>query len=367
MGFLMITRLIIALLLVLFHGPLRAEAQTQTTDIMPHVVWERELANLDAWGGAATDKTHSIWFASDYRGENRLVHIAPNGDLLSSDKFPSSLDPKGLSDNASFSLAVSPTGTLGLLAYYSHSVGKAIYNDGASFARIEGGKVGVPIKVAGPGPEYKGFLAIGDDRFLVMGDQDPLVLMSIDSQGKKIWRRSFSWKWDLPEGAALENGASCIASPNYTVPRVRVLRIDSAGNVQRQAEIAAHGAAAASGPDGGCAVLYHRDPGFKREEFSLTLFDSSFKRRWTVPVKLDAPEGGSFYLVKVSDGFVVVTDGNRMASLFVAKYDFTGRLLWSIDDPSRHAPSLVVADGDGFYLLGAALKDRYSLSVIRGR
>ena len=68
-------------------------------------------------------------------------------------------------------------------------------------------------------------------------------------------------------------------------------------------------------------------------------------------------------MAALADGYVVAIGAGT--GLFLAKYTPTGRLLWSATDPSRRPASLVVPSGDGYYLVGAGLKDRYSLHVIR--
>jgi hypothetical protein len=261
---------------------------------------------------------------------------------------------------------------MGLLEHYDHSRGRAIFFDGAAFSRIDNGKVGSPKKVAGPGPEYKGFLSLSDENFLVMGDQRPLVILRIDSQGDLTWRRTFPPSWVLPSGAALEDGAACIASPGYGAALLHIVRLDSHGNVQHRAEIPARRALATAGPNGGCAILYDRGSLkhgiFNHSEFFLTALDGVFNRQWTVPVKFDSPLGGVFYLMAVSDGYIVVAEaGKVLGALFMAKYDFSGHLLWAITDSSRRAPSLVAHDANAFYLVGSEKNSHDSLSVIRGR
>jgi hypothetical protein len=68
-------------------------------------------------------------------------------------------------------------------------------------------------------------------------------------------------------------------------------------------------------------------------------------------------------MAALTDGYLVAISAET--GLFLAKYDLTGRLLWSATDPSRSPASVVVATGDGYYVIGAGPKDRYSLHVIR--
>lgn len=69
--------------------------------------------------------------------------------------------------------------------------------------------------MAHAGPDYKQLVALSDDQFLVLGDQSPMVIIRISSDGDIVWRRTFPSHWVLPSGAALDNGSSCIVSPDY--------------------------------------------------------------------------------------------------------------------------------------------------------
>ena len=70
-------------------------------------------------------------------------------------------------------------------------------------------------------------------------------------------------------------------------------------------------------------------------------------------------------MAALADGYVVAI--GTETGLFLAKYTPGGDLLWSATDSSRSPASQVVASGDGYYLVGAGLKARYSLHVIRAR
>jgi hypothetical protein len=366
----MIQRLLIALLLRLLGGAFDSPAQTLNTDLSAHILWEVELPNLHAssLSTAAVGKNGDLWFVTDFPESSRLAHLTSNGKPVSAMEFPASLGPRPPADASEFALAVLPSGTIGLLARYDHASGKAIYFDGAAFARLDAEEVGIPKDIAGAGPEYKGFLALNDEHFLVMGDQSPLVLIRIDARGEKTWQRSLPSSWVLPSGAALENGQSCIVSPEYGAPRLHLVRLDRSGSIQHRAEILARRGLATSGPDGSCVILHDRGRELHRSDFFLTDFDASFKRQWTVPVRFDSPWGGTFHLVTTSDGYLVVADATKvLGPLFIGKYDFSGHLLWSLIDKSRHAPSLVAAQGEAFYLVGAGLDGHDSLSIIRGR
>jgi hypothetical protein len=362
-------RYLFIVLLRLLGGGFDSPAQTLNADLSTHILWEVELPNLHAssLSTAVVDKNGDLWFVTDFPESSRLVHLTSNGKLVSAKEFPTSLGPRPPAEVSTYALAVLPSGAIGILAHYNHANGKAIYFDGAAFARVDAEEVGIPKDIAGTGPEYKGFLALNDEHFLVMGDQSPLVLIRIDARGRKTWQRRFPSSWVLPSGAALENGQSCIVSPEYGAPRLHLVQLDSSGSIQHRAEISARRGLATSGPDGSCVILYDRGRELQRYDFFLADYDASFTRQWTVPVQFDRPWGGTFHLVRTSDGYLVVAEATQVPGpLFIGKYDPSGRLLWSLVEKSRRAPSLVAAQGEAFYLVGAGLDGHDSLSVIRG-
>jgi hypothetical protein len=285
--------------------------------------------------------------------------------LLSAVDSPASLAPEPPAGLVYFHLAVSPSGRLGMLAHYLHG-GREMFYDGAKFVSLErDGTASSPKTVAGPGPEYKGFFALSDQGFMVMGDQEPLIVIRIGPSGDLVWRKEFPKNWDLPSGAALENGAACIASPDYNSPRVHLIQLDSLGNTRQRTVLAARRAEAVAGPAGRCVVLYDRDPGLKRGEFFLTSFDSTFRREWTVPVQFAAPQGGVYNFLAVKDGYLIAAMANN--GFFLAKYNFGGQLMWSALDPSRQYAALACATEQGYYLVGAGPTDRYNFHVILGK
>jgi hypothetical protein len=343
------------------------DAQPAVT-ISDHIVWEHDFPgyHADVLGSAVSDRDGVLWLTAHEKKSHRLLRISPDGQLLSSADFPASLAPQPPAELVYFHLAVSPSGTLGILAHYLHG-GRNMFFDGAKFVSLgKDGTASFPKTVAGPGPEYKGFFALSDeDDFIVMGDQEPMIVIRIGPSGDLVWRKEFPRNWDLPSGAALKNGASCIASPAYAAPRIHVIQLDSLGNVRHRAAIAARRAETVAGPAGQCAVLYDREPDLKRGEFFLTSFDSTFRREWTVPVRFPAPQGGVFQFLAVKDGYLVAAMANN--GFFLAKYDFAGQLVWSALDPSRYYAALACATGEGFYLVGAGPKDRYNFHVILGK
>jgi hypothetical protein len=335
--------------------------------INDHIVWERDFPgyHADVLGSAVSDRDGILWLVGFDKRSHRLIRISPDGRLLSAVDLPALLAPEPPADLVYFHLAVSPSGRLGMLAHYLHG-GRKMFFDGAKFVSLEkDGTASSPKTIAGPGPEYQRFFALSGQDFMVMGDQEPMVVIRIGPSGDIVWRKELPRNWVLPSGAALENGASCIASPAYAAPRIHVIQLDSFGSVRHRATLAARRAEAVAGPDGRCAVLYDREPDLKRGEFFLTSFDSTFRKEWTVPVQFPAPQGGVFQFLAVKDGYLIAAMANN--GFFLAKYNFAGQLIWSALDPSRDYAALACATDQGYYLVGAGPKDRYNFHVILGK
>jgi hypothetical protein len=250
-----------------------------------------------------------------------------------------------------------------LSARYMHG-GLEVFFDGAVFAPVSSdGKLGPVKNVAGNGPEYKELVALSDDHFLLIGDQSPMTVIRIRSDGEVGWRRTYSDNWVLPTAAALEDGSSCISSPDYRKARLHVIWIDRNGTELGRRTIQARRSQVASSVSA-CTILYDRDD-IHHGEFFLTSFDARRNRLWTVPVSDEAPQGSDYGMIAVSDGYIV-TLGLR-DGLFLAKYSLSGQVLWKSIDTARRSADHIVAAGDSFYLIGAGPKDPYSLHVIRMR
>jgi outer membrane protein assembly factor BamB len=335
-------------------------AQSPAT-IADHILWERDFADLSA-ETAVADHDGNLWVVSQFRGSDRLVCIKPNAEMHVNTELLPEIKPVFPAESLSSSLAISSSGVIALLARYMHG-GREISFDGANFAAVDSdGKLGPIKKVAGSGPDYKGFVALDDGHFLVLGDQSPMVVIKIRDDGKIAWRRTFPSNWVLPSAAALENGSSCVVSPDYRRPLLHMVWIDKAGEVRHQEQLAGHRSHAVSHTDV-CTILYSQSAARYRSKYFLTSFDRTFNRVWTVGVLDSAPSGGQYQMTAVADGYVVAIGTEN--GLFLAKYTATGRLLWSATDPSRRPADFMVASDDGYYLVGAGLKDRYSLHVIR--
>ena len=335
-------------------------AQSPVT-VGDHILWERDFADLSA-ETAVADHDGNLWIVSQYRGADRLVCIKPNGEMRVNTELPAEIKPVFPAESLSSGLAISSSGAIALLARYMHG-GREISFDGANFAAVNSdGKLGPVRKVAGSGPDYKGFIALDDGHFLVLGDQSPMVVIKIRDDGESVWRRTFPSNWVLPSAAALENGSSCVISPDYGRSLLHVVWIDNAGEASHEQQLAGHRSHAVSRTDV-CTVLYSQSTARYRSRYFLTSFDRTHNRVWTVSVLDSAPSGGQYAMASLPDGYVVAIAAET--GLFLAKYAPIGRLLWSATDTSRRPADFLVASGDGYYLVGAGLKDRYSLHVIR--
>ncbi len=338
-------------------------AQSAAT-IADHIEWERDYPNraLSVLGAAVVDHAGNLWTVGPW--SNRLMCIRADGEMVVNTELPKETWPASTVGGPLFSLAVSPLGTVVVIARYSHSVGRTIYSDGAAFALVNpDGKLGPVKKVAGPGLEYKELVALSDEHFLLIGDQSPMIVVRISSDGDATWRRTFPANWVLPSGAALPDGSSCIVSPDDGRPLLHLVWIDKNGAVSHREQLAA-GRSSAVSSGGSCTILYDSEPGLRRGEFHLTSFDRNFHRAWTTDVLDSAPQGGVYGAAAVSDGYVV-TIGLR-DGLYPAKFGLAGRRLWAATDASRDYAHLLVPAGDSFYLIGAGPKARGSLHVIRG-
>jgi hypothetical protein len=134
--------------------------------------------------------------------------------------------------------------------------GREISFDGANFAAVNSnGEIGPIKRVAGIGPDYKGFIALDDGHFLVLGDQSPMVVIKIRDDGAVIWRRTFPSNWVLPSAAALEGGSSCVISPDYKRPLLHMVWIDGTGEVRHREQLDGHRTQAVRHTDV-CTILY---------------------------------------------------------------------------------------------------------------
>ena len=347
-------------------------AQSPQQNLDSHIIWKQEIKGVTASVSdrATTDSSGDLWFISDplFDADPRLLHVDASGRIVSVDKLPDAIHPH-FPEVSSFALATSTQGNLGILANHSHAMGRAIYNDGADFVVLDRTKWGTPVKVAGSGPEYRALLALSDNHFLAMGDQDPMTLLRLDTAGTVEWRRRFPSKWDLDSGASLKYGAACVLSSGYGFPWMNLMELDDAGHVRSQIKFQGWNGVISADSSDSCVALYSTGSlKQKRVRFHLASFDSSLKQNWTTAMPVDSPWGGSFYLASLKDGWVVVTDSDaKSGTVLIAKYDLSGAVVWSLPDVAIPSPNLVVGAGDSFYLVYQETEDRHSSIVVRAR
>jgi len=331
--------------------------------IANHVDWERDYPTPapSVLGAAVADRAGNLWAVGP--SSDRLMCIRADGEMVVNTELPKEIRPADPPGGPIFSLAVSPLGTVVLIARYSHAVGRAIYSDGAAFAIVNpDGKLGPVKKVAAPGPEYKELVALSDEHFLLIGDQSPMIVGRLSSDGDATWRRTFPANWVLPSGAALPDGSSCIVSPDYGRALLHLVWIDKNGTVSHREQLTARRSRAVSS-GGSCTILYDSEPGLRRSEFHLTSFDRNFHRAWTTDVLDSAPQGGVYGVAAVSDGYVVTIGLGE--GLYLAKFGLTGQMLWVTTDTSREHADLLIPAGASLYLIGGGPRSRRSLHVIR--
>ncbi len=355
--------------LLLLAGHLFAQSPQQS--LGSHIVWKQAIKGVTAsvLDQATTDSFGDLWLVSErFDAEPRLVHVDSKGRVVSDHRLPDSICPR-FPETSSFALAASTSGKLAILASHAHAVGSAIYADGADFALLDGAKLGMPVKVAGSGPGYKGLLALSDNHFLAMGDQSPMVLIRLDVAGKVDWRRRFPSSWDLPSAASLKHGAACVLSSGYGVPWMHLMELDDAGQVRSQIKFQGWNGVISADPSNSCVALYSTgSPKQNRIRFHLASFNSSLRQNWSTAMPVDSPWGGSFYLASLKDGWIVVTESDAKSGTFlIAKYDLSGRVVWSLTDVAIPPPSLLVGAADSFYLVYQGAEDRHSSVVVRAR
>ena len=334
-------------------------AQTSSATFASHIIWKQTIQGVSAsvLDQAATDSAGDLWFISDPFGAAprvaRLVHVGANGTVVSQDRLPESIDPP-FPEVSDFALA-SSGGPIAVVAHHSHTVGRGEYFDGADFILFDQGKWGVPVKIAGGGPEFKALLALSDGHFLAMGDQSPMVLLELNPTGKIEWKKRFPSTWTLPSGAGTEHGGACVLNSSYLAPWMHLMRLDKSGNVRFQTKFHGLNGVVVAGPSDACAVLYSTPSANRyRMPFHLALFDSSLRQKWSVTIPVASYEGGSFNLASLTDGWAVVTDtAAGFGSVFMAKFDFSGHAVWSLTEKSLPRTNLMVGAGDSFYLVGS--------------
>jgi hypothetical protein len=116
--------------------------------------------------------------------------------------------------------------------------------------------------------------------------------------------------------------------------------------------------AVAAGPDGSCAVLYNRLPTVQPAGYSLTVFDSSFARQWTVTVPAVPRFNLPLQLLPLRNGYLVRT------GQLLAEYDWSGNLKWSESETSMTVQINLVPNRGEFFLLRYDVGKREGLHVL---
>ena len=124
----------------------------------------------------------------------------------------------------------------GLLASLA-SGGQQQTFEGAFFLPLGPNGVGAPRRVAGRGPQFPTLVGAGDGEFIAAGDQEPLTLLKLDSEGTVIWRRSFSRKLVLPAIAVSADRKILVVSQGGRYLQLQLL--DAAGHLLVSKQIAA--------------------------------------------------------------------------------------------------------------------------------
>jgi len=359
----MLPRTLIVLLAAAFLGTAQPSANYR-------VLWEREFgafSKLFFLQGAGVDGHGDLWVLTsaftgrrDYTRLTTLFRIDGSGDRQSAVDVEAHVPANVETDLAEYYPVVLPGGPAGFLVAVHRVRGRDSESLGAFYAPLlRSGAVGSPVRIsAADGPIFWRVIPLADGDLLAVGDQSPLVVEKIRPNGEVRWRRRF-WKWlDVPSAAAMQDGASCVASSEYPgtpdIKQLHLLRLDAAGALQRETKSHGHLATVAAGPDGACAVFSYDYPrGIEAARYHLTVFDASLRQLWTrdIPTNVAGPYGMEWYLIALRDGYLasgVAWSGD----LFLARYTWGGDLLWLEKLKAPRAPAFLVANLDGFYLIG---------------
>jgi hypothetical protein len=344
----------------------KSESQSQITE---HIIWERDFPDLQVstLDGAVSDKDGVLWIATYHDHISRLLRFSPDGNLLTNCELSSALAPEAPATVVYFSLAASPTGKIGMVAQYSHAIGKAIYSDGSKFAIVNSaGQLDVSTQLTKSGGLFSKIIALENEDFFVSGDQEPMGIARVSPNGIIEWQKEFPRNWVLPTMSELESGKLCIGNVKYAAPRAHITQLSASGIALHRAEFEARRLDIAAGPQGICAALYDTEPKLLRSEYFLTAFGPTLKRLWTAPIELKGQQGSTYGLLSLADGYLVWAEA-RGGSLFIAKYSFSGQLVWSALDKNRQSTKLAVPAKNGFYMIGACLHGSSGLHLIRGQ
>ncbi len=335
------------------------------------VQWERDFAgfsNLFFLRGAGVDGKGDLWVLTSaftrtgaYNRTQTLFRIdgSSNQQLAVEVPVPSDVG----TDLAEYFPAITSAGPAGFLINVTRGRGRNIESRGAFYAPFsKSGATGSPVRIFGTsGPIFWRVIPLTDGDLLTVGDQSPLVIEKISPTGEVRWQRRFS-KWlDVLDAVAMPDGGSCVVSSEY--PRnfhrqeLHLLRLDASGSLQAQTRLYGHLAKVAAGSSGSCAVFSYDYLPEKMEHarHRLTVFNASLTRKWTrdIPSTIAGISGENWYLIPLRDGYLasgIAWSGD----LFLAKYSWSGELLWIEARKLSFRLDFVVPSGDGCYLIGEA-------------
>ena len=184
----------------------------------------------------AADESGALWLithAGPGKPKEYVTRIDPEGNVTGN------YEPQVPLNVAEWVSDLSPATSghrAGLLASLA-SGGQQQTFEGAFFLPLGPNGVGAPRRVAGRGPQFPTLVGAGDGEFIAAGDQEPLTLLNLDSEGTVIWRRSFSRKLVLPAIAVSADRKILVVSQGGNYLQLQLL--DAAGHLLVSKQIAA--------------------------------------------------------------------------------------------------------------------------------
>jgi hypothetical protein len=335
------------------------------------VLWERDFASFSDpffLQGARADGQGDLWVltsaftrARDYTRKQTLFRIDGSGNKQSAVEIEAPVRRDVSTDVAEYYPAILSRGPAGFLINVTRVRGRDSESRGAFYAPLsKSGVIGTPVHIFGiGGPIFWHMIPLTDGDLLVVGDQSPLVIEKMSSDGQIRWQRRL-WKWlDVPDAAAFGRGESCVVTAEYPrtsdTQRLHLFRLDATGALRKQTEFHGHAAVVATGPDKSCAVFYYDYLPGKIEDarYHLTVFDASLTRQWTkdIPSTTAGRSGMNWYLVALRDGYLAGGTAWN-GDLFLARYSWSGELRWIENLKLSCRLSFILPSADGFYLIG---------------
>lgn len=300
-----------------------------------------------------SDDNGSLWLITiPGPGGDAITKINPDGQLIA-DYSP--VLPLNLGEWVSYLAPAASGHSVGLLASLT-SGGRDQTFEGAFFLPIGADGLGVPVRIAQRGPQFSTMTGAGADEFIAAGDQEPLTLIRLDSNGKTLWRRAFSPQLVLPTISAGASGTVFVLSQGGTYILLQLL--DSSGRVVRSKKISAKQGTVVADPGGGCSLLFSTRYGGEDNTVFLLTLDQTLHQLSQVETPLVGRSGRNYQLISSPHGHLVIGESpdpkprqlvfNRTNRL--AEFDRSGSLLWQ-QSISALVPPLLVPFRSGFYLV----------------